>query len=114
VFGTGVSITVEEFLLNAARAVGFGVPDQVHGNPGAEGWRLVDYRGTVLAQCDPEFFRPMDPNELCVEPEALERTRELIGWSPIVRGTHVVTKMVEDPETVTYYSVRRDRGKDDG
>jgi len=106
VFGTGKSITVEEFLLEAARALGFGVPGSVEGHPGKAGWKLRDYAGHVIALCDPEFFRPMDPNELCASQEALETTKELIGWEPFVRGAQVIKKMVEDPEKVTFFSVR--------
>lgn len=109
VFGTGVSITVEDFLLEAARVVGFGVPAGVEGHPGQEGWQLKDYRGQVIARCDSEFFRPMEPSEFHVSEDALDRTFKMLGWRALVKGAQVIAKMVERPETATFYSLRRDK-----
>jgi len=108
--GTGISMTVEQFLVSACRWWGLEVPNEVDGNPAVK-WTLRDRSGKLIAMSSPEFIRPMKPNELRISEQALDETYDRTGWRPRVIGGMVVKQMVEaaaseGPETVRFCAMR--------
>lgn len=91
--GSGVSITVEDFLVRAARACGIqGVPDRVEGAEDA--WALGSDIG-VIARVDQKFYRPMAPSHLEIAESAVLETYKRTGWKPWTTVDMLITKMVD-------------------
>jgi GDPmannose 4,6-dehydratase len=111
VIATGVQVSVREFVMKSAAALGItlafeGSGEQETGRvvavqPAADGAPPACKPGDVVVRVDPRYFRPTEVETLLGD---ASRARERLGWTPRITLDELVREMVESD----YSAARRD------
>ncbi|MDB5864780.1 MAG: gmd [Betaproteobacteria bacterium] len=89
VIATGEQHSVREFVEAACQHLGIGVTWRGEG----ENEKGYDASGKCIVAVDPRYFRPTEVETLLGDPSKAKR---LLGWTPKVTFTELVTEMVQE------------------
>jgi GDPmannose 4,6-dehydratase len=89
VIGTGKMYSVRYFVERAFQCVGIKIEWQGHG---LNEIGLNAQTGQKLVQIDPEFYRPLEVEELCAD---ASKAKRVLGWQPRLGIDELIEMMVE-------------------